>query len=62
MTKSKTRKVIMAGVDKVNNSEIKLILTPDDDSFIPMFWVHNRKLSPFVELLFSQLCNLSLGF
>ena len=37
MMKSESRKVIMAGVDKVNDSEIELILTPDDDSFIPMF-------------------------
>ena len=39
VTRSKSRKVIMAGIDKVNDSEIKLILMPDDDSFIPMFWV-----------------------
>ena len=51
MTKSESRKVIMAGIDKVNDSEIELILMPDDDSFIPMFWAHNRKLSPLLNFI-----------
>ena len=51
MIKSKSRKVIMAGIDKVNDSKIKLILTPDDDSFIPMFWAYNRKLSPLLNFI-----------
>ena len=51
MTKSESRKVIMAGIDKVNNSEIELILMPDDDSFIPMFWACNRKLSPLLNFI-----------
>ena len=51
MTKCESRKVIMAHIDKANNSEIELILTPDDDSFIPMFWAHNRKVSPLLSFI-----------
>ena len=51
MTKSESRKVIMAGIDKVNDSEIELILMPDDDSFIPMFWACNQKLSPLLNFI-----------
>ena len=49
--RSKSRKVIMAGIDKVNNSEIKLILMPDDDFFIPMFWARNQKLSSLLNFI-----------
>ena len=41
----------MAGEDKVNNSEIELILMPDDGSFIPMFWACNQKLSPLLNFI-----------
>ena len=50
MTRSKCRKVIMAGVDEVNDSEIKLILMLDDDCFIP-FWARNWKLSPLLNFI-----------
>ena len=51
MMRSRSRKIIMADVDKVNDSEIKLILMLDDDSFVPMFWVCNRKLSPLLNFI-----------
>ena len=62
MTKSESGKVIMAGIDKVNDSEIELILMADDDSFIPMFWAHNRKLSPLFNFISRNHANYLWGF